>query len=216
MDYTLWLLWHFVKDNWLSLLSAFLCALSIVLEISKVFRRRRRRRQALQRWASPQQSKHRSRKKPGGKTQRGSKQPGGKNTPVPAQSFLRRIARFARPSGKKPKQGRSRWKTQQAPNHCMRLQRKVLNKSQEAMAEEIGVDPVTYGRWERGETRPHKSNLPHITRVLGMSAEELNLEAATRRNRQGPTSRKLNKRIQQITDEVQQQIPGEESGEDSA
>ena len=98
----------------------------------------------------------------------------------------------------------------------MRLQRKARKQSQEAMAEEIGVEPVTYGRWERGETQPHKSNLPRITRVFGMSAEELNLEAATGRSRQGPTSRKLNKRIRQNTGEMQQQVPGEEPGEDSA
>jgi transcriptional regulator with XRE-family HTH domain len=52
--------------------------------------------------------------------------------------------------------------------------RKALGYSQEFLAEQLGIDRTTVGRWERGETAPYPHVRPELCRVLKVTADELN------------------------------------------
>jgi transcriptional regulator with XRE-family HTH domain/uncharacterized protein YukE len=51
--------------------------------------------------------------------------------------------------------------------------RRTVGLSQEALAEALGVEPSTVGRWERGETAPQPWVRPKLARVLNVSRVEL-------------------------------------------
>ncbi len=52
--------------------------------------------------------------------------------------------------------------------------RKTLGYSQEFLAEQLGIDRTTVGRWERGETAPYPHVRPKLCQVLRVTADELN------------------------------------------
>jgi transcriptional regulator with XRE-family HTH domain len=51
--------------------------------------------------------------------------------------------------------------------------RKVIGKTQEQVAEEVGVDRTTIGTWERGEYTPAPQQRPAYANALGVSMSEL-------------------------------------------
>jgi transcriptional regulator with XRE-family HTH domain len=51
--------------------------------------------------------------------------------------------------------------------------RKALGYSQEVLAEKLGIDRTTVGRWERGDSQPYPYIRPRLSRVLDVSASEL-------------------------------------------
>ncbi|MGH3823158.1 MAG: helix-turn-helix domain-containing protein, partial [Pseudonocardiaceae bacterium] len=51
--------------------------------------------------------------------------------------------------------------------------RQVVGYSQETLARVVGVDPVTVGRWERGETSPQPWCRPKLADALSVSFDEL-------------------------------------------
>ena len=51
--------------------------------------------------------------------------------------------------------------------------RKALGYSQEALAEQLGIDRTTVGRWERGVTDPYPHIRPKLCQVLEVGAGEL-------------------------------------------
>lgn len=58
--------------------------------------------------------------------------------------------------------------------------RRALGYSQEALADMLGVDRTTVGRWERGETDPYPHVRPKLCRVLEVGAGELHVLLETR------------------------------------
>lgn len=55
----------------------------------------------------------------------------------------------------------------------MRLQRKLIGMSQEALAAAVGVKQSAVSRWESGETAPSVENQLAIARVLRIDARVL-------------------------------------------
>jgi transcriptional regulator with XRE-family HTH domain len=55
----------------------------------------------------------------------------------------------------------------------LKRRRKARGYSQESLAEYLGVDRVTVGRWERGECEPHAYARPQLAKALQVSANEL-------------------------------------------
>jgi transcriptional regulator with XRE-family HTH domain len=53
------------------------------------------------------------------------------------------------------------------------LRRKAMGLSQEQLAERLGIDRSTVGRWEGGETQPQPWIRPRLARVLRVSLDEL-------------------------------------------
>lgn len=51
--------------------------------------------------------------------------------------------------------------------------RKAAGKSQEDVAEEVGVDRTTIGKWERGESTPYPGQRPTYAEALGITLTEL-------------------------------------------
>ncbi|WP_020663229.1 helix-turn-helix transcriptional regulator [Amycolatopsis benzoatilytica] len=51
--------------------------------------------------------------------------------------------------------------------------RVVVGFTQEALAEALGVDRTTIGRWERGEQQPQPWQRPDLALKLGVTLEEL-------------------------------------------
>ena len=58
-------------------------------------------------------------------------------------------------------------------NHKLRTARMLKHWSMEMASAKIGVDRVTYSRWERGEQTPHLSTLDLLCQTFEMSHEEL-------------------------------------------
>ena len=51
--------------------------------------------------------------------------------------------------------------------------REMVGHTQETLAEFVGVEPTTVGRWERGETSPQPWSRPKLVEALGVSVEQL-------------------------------------------
>jgi transcriptional regulator with XRE-family HTH domain len=51
--------------------------------------------------------------------------------------------------------------------------RKAAGKTQEEIAEEVGVDRTTIGKWERDESTPHPNQRPAYAGALGITLSEL-------------------------------------------
>ena len=51
--------------------------------------------------------------------------------------------------------------------------RESKNMSQKALADILGVDPVSVNRWEHGNSRPDWENLRKISKALGVSIDYL-------------------------------------------
>jgi len=51
--------------------------------------------------------------------------------------------------------------------------RVVVGYTQEGLAEALGVDRTTIGRWERGEQQPQPWQRPDLALKLGVTLEEL-------------------------------------------
>jgi transcriptional regulator with XRE-family HTH domain len=63
--------------------------------------------------------------------------------------------------------------------------RRSAGYSQEALAEALGKDRTTIGRWERGEVEPYPWNLGPLAHALGLTRDEVvELVARTRQSRQ--------------------------------
>ena len=54
-----------------------------------------------------------------------------------------------------------------------KLLRKSQGLTQEALAEKIGVNPITVSQWERGKYSPTASNVPKVAKALGITPEQL-------------------------------------------
>ena len=54
-----------------------------------------------------------------------------------------------------------------------KLLRKSQGLTQEALAEKIGVNPITVSQWERGKYSPTASNIPKVAKALGITPEKL-------------------------------------------
>lgn len=64
--------------------------------------------------------------------------------------------------------------------------RKALGYSQERLAEVLGVDRVTIGRWERGETDPQPYLRPRLAKALQSSAAEIEALLSPQGDRPAP------------------------------
>jgi DNA-binding XRE family transcriptional regulator len=51
--------------------------------------------------------------------------------------------------------------------------RVVVGYTQEGLAEALGIDRTTIGRWERGEQQPQPWQRPDLALKLGVTLEEL-------------------------------------------
>jgi transcriptional regulator with XRE-family HTH domain len=58
-------------------------------------------------------------------------------------------------------------------NQQLRAARKARRWSMQFASQQVGVDRVTYSRWELGEQNPHPSSLDMLCQTFGMSPEEL-------------------------------------------
>jgi transcriptional regulator with XRE-family HTH domain len=58
--------------------------------------------------------------------------------------------------------------------------RRILGMAQKELAAQIGVDPRTLSRWERGEREPNGALLESVTRFLGDDTERLTRVAERR------------------------------------
>ncbi len=60
-----------------------------------------------------------------------------------------------------------------AKRHVLAYRREIVGHTQESLAEFVGVQPTTVGRWERGETSPQPWSRPKLTEALAVSVEQL-------------------------------------------
>lgn len=60
-----------------------------------------------------------------------------------------------------------------AKDRAFAERRKTVGYSQEKLAQALGVELSTVGRWERGETEPQPWHRPRLARALGVTVEEL-------------------------------------------
>jgi DNA-binding XRE family transcriptional regulator/tetratricopeptide (TPR) repeat protein len=60
-----------------------------------------------------------------------------------------------------------------AKRHALAARRQSVGHTQETLAEFVGVEPTTVGRWERGETCPQPWCRPKLAQGLSVSVEEL-------------------------------------------
>ena len=65
---------------------------------------------------------------------------------------------------------RSRYK---GPNRTLKLERERRGWTQLYVAQQIGVDPFTISRWERGLNLPSPYALQKVRRLFGKTPEEL-------------------------------------------
>ncbi|MGH3870694.1 MAG: helix-turn-helix transcriptional regulator [Pseudonocardiaceae bacterium] len=60
-----------------------------------------------------------------------------------------------------------------AKRHALADRRETVGHTQETLAESVGVEPTTIGRWERGETSPQPWSRPKLAEALAVSVEQL-------------------------------------------
>ncbi len=60
-----------------------------------------------------------------------------------------------------------------AKRHALAERREIVGHSQETLAQALGVEVTTVGRWERGETSPQPPSRPKLADALEISLEEL-------------------------------------------
>ena len=60
-----------------------------------------------------------------------------------------------------------------AKRHALADRREIVGHTQETLAEFVGVEPTTVGRWERGETFPQPWSRPKLAEALAVSVEQL-------------------------------------------
>lgn len=68
------------------------------------------------------------------------------------------------------------------PQHLLAKRREMGWTIKEA-ARAVGVDPTTWGNWEYGQVILYRQHRALVARMLGLSAETLDQEMATRWNR---------------------------------
>jgi DNA-binding XRE family transcriptional regulator len=64
--------------------------------------------------------------------------------------------------------------TVKAKRRALADRREIVGHTQETLAEFVGVEPTTVGRWERGETSPQPWSRPKLAEALAVSVEQLN------------------------------------------
>ncbi|MGH3899784.1 MAG: helix-turn-helix transcriptional regulator [Pseudonocardiaceae bacterium] len=62
-----------------------------------------------------------------------------------------------------------------AKRHALAQRREIVGHTQETLAEFVGVEPTTIGRWERGKTFPQPWSRPKLADALAVSLEELDI-----------------------------------------
>lgn len=67
-------------------------------------------------------------------------------------------------------------KQQQTLGASIRSYRSARGMNRPTLAQRVGVDPQTIGRWERDERVPHPQHLLRLAEVLGVDAEALGYE----------------------------------------
>ncbi|MEV6986290.1 helix-turn-helix transcriptional regulator [Sphaerisporangium sp. NPDC051017] len=65
--------------------------------------------------------------------------------------------------------------------------RRAMGYSQEFLADQLGIDRTTVGRWERGETDPYPFMRPKLCEVLQVTSDELETLLATDAGHEAPT-----------------------------
>ncbi len=60
-----------------------------------------------------------------------------------------------------------------AKRHALADRREIVGHTQETLAEFVGVQPTTVGRWERGETSPQPWSRPKLAEALAVPIEQL-------------------------------------------
>jgi DNA-binding XRE family transcriptional regulator len=63
--------------------------------------------------------------------------------------------------------------TVKAKRHALADRREIVGHTQETLAEFVGVQLTTVGRWERGETSPQPWSRPKLAEALAVSVERL-------------------------------------------
>jgi len=66
------------------------------------------------------------------------------------------------------------------PEYLLAKRREMGWSIREA-ARAVGVDPCTWGNWERGQTIPYRKHRTLMAQILGVSVDKLNKEMAMRR-----------------------------------
>src|SRR5438270_660627 len=61
------------------------------------------------------------------------------------------------------------------PNNRLKLERELRGWSQARVAEKVGANTKTIGRWERGESVPEPYYLEQLCQLFGKDAKELGL-----------------------------------------
>lgn len=61
------------------------------------------------------------------------------------------------------------------PSRPLANRRVVAGYTQEGLAEALGVDRTTIGRWERGAQLPQPWQRPDLARLLGVTLEQLDV-----------------------------------------
>lgn len=59
------------------------------------------------------------------------------------------------------------------PVMCIKLHREKVGMTQRRLAVEMGVDVSTVTKWETENALPKARDLPHLSKVLGCSIDEL-------------------------------------------
>jgi DNA-binding XRE family transcriptional regulator len=64
--------------------------------------------------------------------------------------------------------------TVKAKRRALADRRQIVGHTQETLAEFVGVEPTTVGRWKRGETSPQPWSRPNLAEALAVSVEQVN------------------------------------------
>lgn len=86
--------------------------------------------------------------------------------------------------------------------------RKAAGKTQEQVAQEVGVDRTTIGSWERGETTPHPQQRSSFAESLGVTLTELAAMLSTLPDGENdaPTPLKIALAVEQAATEIRSHV----------